>query len=534
MIPIHLVIAMRASVTLFGQVPAAEPPRPISITQAVQITLDRNPLLHIQEKQVEINRGILQQERGRFDIILDGTTGHNRITTPLTPMQTQQAQLAGLTASTQNSNVSEMNGNASRLYRNGISISPSFSLNRNTDNLLDSDGLNTARGGVQVTLPLLRNRGRSVVDGREIAAGINVDASLLDTSQTAAGLIRDTAQAYWQLAAAHQALEVAIGSEERGKVLVENVTYLIEADRMPRSQLNDVNANLAERVTSRFAAEQQVKQAEQGLAVAVGLNYDQVAEFAMPADQQPEPDFVRLPSASPEALRYFILQALARRSDYLAAQKREQSAAALVPAARDQLKPQFDVVLGTGWSGLHDGTRIYNWFMSPVTKVGGIDASVGLHYSVAPRNNAATGRLVQAVSSYEQARLQSADIARRIASDVVVAATGLRNSILRLQQAHLTVTAFQKALEGQRDRLRLGIGSLVDILTIEDRLTSALGNEVSAHLNYSMALAEFRFATGTFIEPNAVSQIVSRDVFYEPPFHNVSPEYLGERENRKP
>ena len=107
-----------------------------------------------------------------------------------------------------------------------------------------------------MTVPLLRGRGRDVVAATETAAGIEVEASLLDLNQTISSLLSNTASSYWNAVGAAKNLKVAQGSEERGRIYVENVQTLIAAGRVPEAEIHQVNANLATRSAARIAAEQ--------------------------------------------------------------------------------------------------------------------------------------------------------------------------------------------------------------------------------------------------------------------------------------
>ena len=71
-----------------------------------------------------------------------------------------------------------------------------------------------------------------------------------------------------------------------------------------------------------------------------------------------------------------------------------------------------------------------------------------------------------------------------------------------------------------REKLRLGAGSVVDLLTIEDRLTNARNAYVEAGLNFAALLARLRFSTGTLIEPHRLAQTVDRQIFYRPPWED--------------
>ena len=94
-----------------------------------------------------------------------------------------------------------------------------------------------------------------------------------------------------------------------------------------------------------------------------------------------------------------------------------------------------------------------------------------------------------------------------------VALAGVRNAGLRLGKARESVTAFQAALDGEREKYRLGFGSLVDILITEDRLTAAQAVQVRARLDAAVELARLRQATGTLVDPNTTAPWADREAF---------------------
>jgi outer membrane protein len=497
----------------------AQPPvMGIALVDAVQTTLDRHPLLHFQEKQVDISKALKQQATGQFDTILGASANQNRVNTPLDSVTRLQAAEQGVFTDNQAGNLTSWSFTGQKLLRSGISIGPSVNLDRDTDNLLMRLGENRSQVAFTVTLPLLRNRGRDVVAAREISADHEVNASFFDLSQTAAELIQDTATAYWNFVGASRALEVAVGAEKRAREVVEAVRTLIDADRLARSEILDWAANLVDRTSSRIAAEQRMLESKQALALAMGISYEQLNMPLAATDVFPDGETQLTPSTSPEAIKYYIEQALTRRGDYLASKERQLSAQVLVGAARNQLLPQLDVRFGTGYSGLKEGTRPDRFFNSVWTRVKGVDVVAGITYSFPVENNVAIGQLAQASASHQQTELRSSQGARLIASSVIVAVNALENSVSRLKSAHGAVVSFRDALEGQREKLSLGVGSPIDVLTIEDRLTGALLTEVTAQLNFALALTQFRFATGTFIAPNQPKQTVTRDVLFTAPF----------------
>jgi outer membrane protein TolC len=224
------------------------------------------------------------------------------------------------------------------------------------------------------------------------------------------------------------------------------------------------------------------------------------------------------------SLRSFIERSLASRPDLLASRKRVESARVLTVAARNQLLPQVNLVFSTGYSGLKEGRRPDQYFGSIVQGIHGPDAAAGVQYQFPLANNFAQGQLVQAEAGVKQAQSRVDDVSRSISAAVAVALNGVQAAKLRLDKARESVDYYQTALNGERDKYRLGIGSLVDVLTIEDRLTNATVGLVQAQLAFARVLIDFRFATGTIVAPESISQSISNDVFLTLPFTGTGPE----------
>jgi len=492
-------------------------PQPLGLIEALQSTLTNQPALHIEEQQVVSSRAFRRQASGAFDTALGTTLSQNRINNPLTLFDQGQAGLLGIITNNQVSNVTTLDIGATKEYRNGVTISPSFLTTRTTDNIYDIGGVNLTTLAFQVTVPLLRGRGRDVVAATETAAGIEVEASLLDLNQTISSLLSNTASNYWNAVGAARNLKVVQGSEERGKLYVENVQTLIAAGRVPESEIHQVNANLATRSAARIAAEQSLIAARQQLALAMGMSTDQMASVGMPVEDFPVDDAQVLAVLNSHSLQQFFDLALGRRADYLAAKKRETEQKALLTPARNRILPQLNLNLSTGYSSLDEGTGAVNFFSAPGRAPRGPDVGVGVTYQFPPSNNAAFGALMLAQSNLRQAELRTLQTSQGIMASVVTAVGGVRNAALQLQRAREAVAASQAALEGEREKYRLGVGQLVDVLTMEDRLTVAEQSQVSAELGYALALTQLRFATGSIVEPDKTVQSVDRDVFFTVP-----------------
>ena len=497
--------------------PGAAAQATIGLLDAVQSTLARHPLLEVQRQQVEISRALKQQRSADFDTLLRLTTTQSRTNTPLTEIERNSGAASGVSADTFTVNDLDLTGTAHRLLRSGLTIGPTVVMNRATDNLQNTDGVNRARVSFDVNVPLLRGKGRDVVTAPETAAEIEVQASLYDLNQEIADLVLSTATSYWQYVASLRQLQIIAESEARGQEFVDAVTTLVQADKLPRSEINQAQANLAGRIAGRIAVEQQATEARSNLALAMGLTPEQLAQLPPPADDFPDGLNQPPPSLSPERFRSLIGLALTRRADYLAAEKTREAADVIRRSVSDRLRPQLDLTISGGYSSLREGRRPYEFLVSPFERMKGPNAVVGFRYAVTPANNLARGQVAEAEASYQQALLFRTERGRVIASGVVNALTAIFTGVNRLNRANEAVTAYQAALEGERDKLRLGVGSTIDILTIEGRLTEALLDFVSAQQAYAVSLVQLRYAGGLLVEPDQATHTFERDVFFRPP-----------------
>ncbi len=497
----------------------------LSLLDAVESTLQEHPLIRSQQAQVQISRGFREQASGAFDPVITSGFTADRFDLPLSNLQQQQNAGSGILGNDRISSNASYGIGVQRLFRNGVSITPQFQLGRTTDNVFNAGGVNTSTLGFAVNIPLMRGRGRSVVAAQETAAKNEVDAALLDLNFLISQLMTNTASSYWNLVAAEKNLAIAIDAEERGKVYLDQVTTLVNADHVPRNDLHEVQANLAQRSATRVAAEQQVFAAQQQLALDMGVSADRIVRsMPIPADDFPSAEEQKLPSDIGPCMQYYSEEALQRRGDYLASQRRYAGSRVLLNAARNSMLPQVSLNLYSGYTGVQEGRQVTDFFSSSFTHVPGPNASAGLTYTFPSGNRAAHGEVLRSEGAATQAEVQTRQLARGINSSVVVSLEGVRNAILRAQRARQAVESFRSALTGEREKYAGGIGSIVNIVSVEDKLTAALAEQVQSELSYVLALAQFRLATGTLVQPNRAVQNVPADTFVALPFTCTSQE----------
>jgi outer membrane protein TolC len=488
-------------------------PSPLGIVSAVESTLAHHPVLEAQRLQVTISRAVKQQRTGLFDTAFEAAASDTYTKSPTSDAEKAAALAAGVPVRAFAENVFGVRASAQKLTRSGITFGPTLSLDRVTDNGSVLDGLNRARIGFDASVPLLQGRGRLVVAGPETIASLQVEASSYDLGQQASDLVLGTATSYWQYVAALRQLEFATESEARGLEYLQAVKTLVEADRLPRAEVSQAQANFDSSAAGRYGLEQQVVEARTALALAMGLTADQVTLMPPPVDALPA--FLGEVPPSSDRLPAFIALALARRADVLASGRKLQAADVQRTLAADRVRSRLDLTLSTGVSNLRAGRGADDLIASPFTGGAGADAVVGVRWARTASNTTALGERAEAEASYRQAVWLHTDRTRSISAGVVNAVTALQHGYARLSKAAAAVTGYESALEGERDKLRLGLGSITDLLTVEGRLNGALTDLLAAQQAYAIGIVRLRYACGTLVDP-LDPRVPPRDVFFRP------------------
>jgi outer membrane protein TolC len=469
-----------------AQLAAQRPPTELTLLDAVRTAIARHPALAIEQQQVAIAAAQQQQAAAPFDEVLATGVDRGRNYSPL-------ATVGGFDLAASDS--SQLDFSYAKLLSNGMTLAGSLGVHRQIGTGAIRDGLTTSSTRLQLVAPLRRGRGLAVTTAGPRAASLQRDSAELELRQTTATVMARVVSSYWMLVAAERSRRVATESVERGDRLVESTRALIAADQSPRGNLASALANAADRQAARFVADQAYVEARQRLLLDMGLRPEELPEVIVLDDFSvlgEPPD----PSELPASIEPMIDGALLNRADYLSAQRRVEAARVLRDAATNALLPQIDFTLTAGYTALAEGRDLTSYFASVAKRLAGPDVFGSLSYRFPTRNNLASGRLSQAEAQLEQARLEAADTARTIRSSVMTSYSGLRHAVLRLAKARESVDAFRDALNGEQDKLALGTGSIVSLLTIEDRLTAAADREVAAWRSYGQALVEFRHAAG--------------------------------------
>ena len=350
--------------------------------------------------------------------------------------------------------------------------------------------------GLDLLAPL--GRGRSQLGAAERSSEIDLKAAEAVLAQQVAAVVRDTASSYWQLVAAAQRLQIARDSLQRQQQIGELTDALVQADQSPRSEIARAAASGAEAQARVIQAESALVSARFALAQVMGQRADTLDEAPFPNNGFPP--LAELPKLDAVALLELEQRSLRRRSDFSAAILQSESAEVLSTAARVELAPKRDLTFGLFATGVAEDSSVGTALKDAVTGKYTLPSfSLGYNYERPWRNDAPLGQLAQSEAFLKQRVLLRDDLARRLRA-------GIALSLERLQRARAQVTYLQDATQlylqsvtNERERLRTGSSTLIDLLLTEERATNVLFSMIAAEAAYASALVELRFATGILL-----------------------------------
>jgi outer membrane protein len=456
------------------------------------MTLERDPNIALDEASLQSARGSREIAAGDFDPVLGSTLTQADDRIPLSASSSSESRTLHSTSS------------VSKRFRSGLSVEPQLDLLRTDDVTAGSGAVNEGTLKIVIRQPLLRGRGRTAADAVELEAERELAASALDLRQTIARRLQTVVSQYWTTESAARNLEVLRESEESSRNLLENTRKLIEADQVPAADLVQLEANFAFKESARIGGERQLFAARQDLGREIGLDAAEIRRLPLPSEPFPALRLDEIPP--PAAAERMIDEALRRRADLRAARERRAGVEIRRRAAENALKPQLDLLLTPGYSGLMPGGDTVSFFSPLYRNVPGASASVGLGLSVPIWNHRARGALLQAEAALKQSALTVDLLAKEIGADVPTALDAVTHNTRQLERARQAVRLFERAVINEEKKLKAGSSTLLDVISQRDRLTSARQAEVSSDLALALTLLDLRFTTGTLLEDESAEK----------------------------
>jgi len=461
----------------------------LELTEVVHSTLTSSPGIQLASAEVSRAEGNLLASRAAF---------HPSVTTTVASNDLESPQLSASGVPTRVSSEShDLAIGWSQQLRSGALLLPAVTLKRTPAGVLGlEESLDEGELNLKIVVPLRKDFGAVIKRNAERAAELDYHGESLDLQQERSLRVSQAIAAYWSYLAAQRRLEVFVRAEEFAERLVAETRLLVDGEERPASDLNQVKGNSATRQIDRLQEEGRLIEARSALGLAMGLSGESVFTLPQAGDDFPPVAPFLADEANLEALREL---AYSRRADLQAEDDRKQAAELLLDAANNDLRSRLDLSTELTYSTLRTSSTALPFAPNDAD---GMSASFLLRHELPISNAAARGQLLRNQSDYTQQQILADDLKRRIGAGLEREARQLDREVLAAKAAAEGVQLSRLTVENERQKNRLGVATLFDVILAQDQLIAAMLKQVNARLRHAVAITQLRFETGTLLVEN--------------------------------
>lgn len=425
-----------------GTVGLRMPQGELTLTEAVEMALNNNPMVHASTAGVDAAAaGVSEAKAGRLPLL--------------------------------KFNEKYTNSNNPVYVFGSLLEQGRFGPNNFDVNFLNDPGsLSNFRSSMNLQIPLFNRF--------QVQSGIEQARIRADQSQSEADWVRQqirlqVVQTYFGLLVAQQRKEVAAEAVRTAKAEVDSIQSKVEQGLAVRSDLLAMEVQLAD-----FRQQQVQAEGDEQTALAA-LNSVLSVPVGTPLQLAGRLEERNFPVPQQDQL---ISTALNRRPDYL-------SAARQVDLARQQVR----VAKGNWWPDLNLFAQVGHSTQDFSNGSGDFAVGASLNFDVVDFGRPA--RIEQAVAHSRRAQAEQVRTANQIRLEIVQA---LQRYLTSKQRLQLTSTAVEQATEAQRivqDRLDVGLTTVTEVLRAQTALLRARLNQLGARYEHYLGYAQVLLESGS-------------------------------------
>ena len=467
----------------------------LSLDEAVARALENNADIAVERFNPELSAQDVRGAEGYYDPFLFSTLTKSSTDTKGTNL------FSG--GSTVNTKTGLWNFGVQGAIQTGASYSVGFNNNkRDTTNAFSTfNPVYNSSLAFNLTQPLLKNFGidrprlnlKLAKKGREIS-DVQFRQAVINTVATAKGFYYELLYAIDNLAAAQKNLQLA-------KKLLDENEIRVKVGTMAPLDVVTAQSEVASREEGVIVAENSLAQAEDDLKrVIFPLNDPLMWSTRIAPTDRPTAE------PMPVDIEGAVRTALENRTDMVAARKNLERSDYSLAFAKNQLRPQLDLIANYGGSGA-DGTQIRDAEGNPlptpipggygdaVSEVFGFDFptwTVGFNVSYAIPNrsakaNAATAQLSkdQTLASYRRLELQ-------VAAEVRTAARGVDSGFKRVASSQAARRLATERLDAEEKKFAAGMSTNFFVTQAQRDLAQAEVNELRAIADYRKSVINYQ------------------------------------------
>jgi len=375
------------------------------------------------------------------------------------------------------------------------------------------------------TQPLLKDFGFAINRREIIIARNNLDVSENQFKKVLQDTIYNVEEAYWNLVYSIEDLKVKRQSLKLAQDLLAKTQRAVEIGTLAPLEILSAQAEVATREADILQAEALVKNNEDRLKTIINLSAEEEKGAAeiIPVDA---PNF----QEKEVNLEQALLTAMENRPDLQAARINMKNQEINLSYAKNQLLPALNLT-ASYWSPGISGDQILYFNNNPLTGIvigrvpgGASDSfkdamnfkyknwSLGLTLDIPLNSFLSRAAYAQAKINMEQAMLNLKSQEQQIFLEIKNATRAVETDYKRVQAYKVARELAERKLEGEEEKLKVGLSTSYSVLMYQRDLANARTSELKAIVDYNLSLANLDRALGVSLKTKniRISEILER------------------------
>lgn len=468
---------------------------PLTPRQMAQLAAARNPEVRYSRLAIDVAGYLSAAEASLYETVLFSNLRGTDVRRQRT-VEERLSSAAFLSALDERSSTAEA-GVRQRLPTAG-ELSLAYRIVRRATNIIE-----TSTGGQRDTewtgalvitfkQPLLRNRGRSVLETDRRIAELERQVQSTQFRQQVLKSTAESLNLFWQLQRAQDAVALRKDSLGNMRRIAEAVHGRIEAGRAAPMQRVEVRSSVLSREADLTRAEQGVREVEGRVFTALSLAAAEHPRLRLKTTATALPRLEEL-----DSVQQALGRALEQWPPYKAAQLRLEQSRIRLDYADNQRRPQLDLTFSYTGTGLSyersDARHIATSDRNP-------EWVVGLAFEMPIGNGEAAGQYDAQAVRVSQGELELDAIRTSLGNDLAQRREELAATLRLVEQMQRDLEARQQLVDSERERYQLGVGQLSKWLEREDELLEARQRLAEATMRAQMARVAWSFAQGSLLD----------------------------------
>ncbi len=468
----------------------------LDLAEALQVAIHQNTGVVVERQAVKVARLGIDVANGEFEPVVNATVDQNSTDTPAAPATSvMPGQIVNTTAQDWNLSLSE------RLIT-GAQVQVGFNNDRSVTSAVDVNAppltplLYSSNVSATISQPILRGFSTDLVVPKIdiLRAKIASKRERAQLEITAANIVQQTENAYWNVALALYTYDLEVRSQKLADDQLALTHRQIAAGLLPPSDLISAESTLAQRQLQVVQAEQTIESASDALRSVMNVPREQWSRPILPVDL---PGFAAENASAEDALGI----AIKHRPELVQFDLDLQTALLSVRQAENNKLPQLNLGLNGALYGLD---QTYHGALDGIGQRNATGYGIMLNFSWTPIQitNNANAEISRA---NERVAVANREQALQDTWNAVRAAVRNQSSAERqvLAAAKFRELATENLAVEQR-KFTAGTSSNFFIAQRQEDLANAQLAELTAVLNHKLATVALLRAEGTLLAARSV------------------------------